>query len=164
MTNDLILPLAALAASVVGLGAASAALVRFEVMPALEHRRELRDLRAEVQRLADEYAATPPRRQRHDAHCPACGRFAVLVFDGERGRVTRCRAHGVLVKAKRRIGRPERVQPILVAAHRPIVDLGVRVGSLSFAVAEPARPLDWLDGEPTPGRAVAAVTPLRAAA
>ena len=141
--DELTLGAIALPATLIALASALAALWHFEVGPWLAWRRTITRLRSDVQRAVDEYRP-PPRR--HDAHCPACGRFAVLVFDGERGRVTRCRAHGVLSRAHRLVAR-ERPHPYTVTTHRPHPALAlVRVVEPSFVCAEPARPWDWLDG------------------
>src|SRR5690606_13744811 len=96
------LPIAAL-----GIVAAATLGIALEAAPALARRRRMGALALEVQRLADEHAATPPPRRRHAHHCPACGRFAQLVSAGPRGTWTRCRAHGLRVRPTRRIGRPE---------------------------------------------------------
>ena len=111
-----------LALALAALLAVSGASVPLSLAPHLAHRAALRDLRRAVQREADEHAAKPEPRRRHNAHCPACGRFARVTSSGPRGVRTRCAAHGIRLRATKRIGRPDTVL-VRLTPHRPVVAL-----------------------------------------
>lgn len=146
--------IAALAASVAGALASSALGVRYHVAPplarAVRRHNAMRALRVEVFHLATEHAlelaARPIPRARHSAHCPACGRFAHVTSTGPRGMWTRCSAHGIRLRATRRIGRAERIL-FEVVTHRPLVEV-VTLDTSPLSIAPPVRLVDWLDGVP----------------
>ena len=149
------------AIALAGIVAAAALGIRLELLPALAHRHRLAELRNDVQRLVDEHAAKPAPRRRHAAHCPACGRFARVTSAGPRGTWTRCTAHGVRLRAIRRIGRVETPLVELVR-HRPLVPLPtlVPVGPLVpmiDAMRPTTRVRDWLDDPVLGGRRRAAL-------
>jgi len=156
--------IAALAASVAGALASTTLGARYHVAPPLAHavRRHgaMRSLRAEVRQLVAEHAlelaARPIPRARHSAHCPACGRFAHVTSTGPRGTWTRCSAHGIRLRATRRIGRAERTL-FEVVTYRPLVE-AVTLDTSPLSIAPPVRLVDWLDGVPelTAPRALAA--------
>lgn len=138
------------------LAAATTLGIRLELAPALAHRAVVRRLRADVQILADEHAARPAPRARHNAHCPACGRFARVTSSGPHGVRTRCSVHGVRLRAVKRIGRPER-NLVGIITYAPLVALPGAAEPPPLHLEPPARALDWLDGES------GTVTPLRLA-
>lgn len=142
------LAIVSLALTLVALVAAVALGIRLEALPRRAHRHAIDDLRAEVQRLADEHAARPTPRRRHAHRCP-CGRFAQLVTEGPRATWTRCRAHGLRVREHRRIGRPE-TPLVRITLHRPLVDYHALTAPPVVSMLEAMRPTtrarDWLDG------------------
>lgn len=146
-------------AAVCFVGATSAGIV-IDAAPALGRLVRMRRLGLDVRQLAAEHAAAPPPRVRHNAHCPACGRFAHVTSAGPRGIRTRCKAHGVRLRVIKRIGEPER-HLISISAYRPLVGELPALPMLDIApltLAPPARMPDWLDGVtvPTLRRALAA--------
>lgn len=136
----------AMLAALAGTAASLASLVGWVIVPALVRRHHMRALAAEVQHLAERHAQRRPPRRRHGAHCPACGRFARVTSTGPRGTWTRCTAHGIRLRATRRIGRGERGL-VEVSTHRPLVALPLPAAP-SLAWAAPARLPDWLDASP----------------
>lgn len=110
----------------------------------LAHKRRVREVRREVARATDEHAARPIPRRRHDHHCPACGRFARVTSSSERGVWTRCAAHGIRLRATRRIGAHEVAEVITLVVHRP---LGIEPPPITspLAIMPPLRRVDWLD-------------------
>ncbi len=147
-----IIGLAMLAAVAVAITSAASAGYRLELAPVLAHRRILATLRADVQILADEHAARPEPRRRHSAHCPACGRFATVAAAGPRGTWTRCKAHGIRLRAVKRIGERER-NLVAVTRYRPLVGAIPALPMLEHVplvgmldAIRPWRPADWLDG------------------
>lgn len=133
---------------------------RLQLGPALARRRAMRSLGREVQRLADEHVARPEPRRRHSAHCPACGRFARVTSSGPRGTWTRCTAHGVRLRAVRRIGRAETPLVELIK-HRPLVPFPtiphVPLVPMLEAIRPNVRVRDWLDDPVLGGRRRAAL-------
>jgi hypothetical protein len=117
--------LALLGTVAAALVATTSAGIRLELAPAIARRHRMRSLGRSVQILADEHAARPAPRARHNAHCPACGRFARVTSSGPRGVRTRCATHGIRLRVTKRIGERERTL-VALTPYRPLVALPAR--------------------------------------
>lgn len=150
--------LALLGIVAVALAAASSLGIMLELAPAIARRHRIARLGADVQILADEHAARPAPRARHNAHCPACGRFARVTSSSDRGVRTRCAVHGVRLRVTKRIGERERTL-IAVTPHRPLVAIPLAEYVPLVPEVEAMRPTvrlaDWLDGPMTTRRRLA---------
>jgi hypothetical protein len=111
---------ALLGASLALLAASIAAGVELEIAPRVRSRLQRHRLAAQLAQLVAQHDEAPAPRRRHNAHCPACGRFARVTSSGPRGTWTRCAVHGVRLRAQRRIGRPETVL-VAVSAYAPLL-------------------------------------------
>lgn len=141
--DALIATIAGLTVALTGLAASATAGIRHELIPYLGRRSRMRALADDLDRLAAERTTRPAPHP--GAHCPACGRFARVTSDGERGTWTRCAACGIRLRTPRRIGRREAAL-VEVTGHHPIIPLPVPppLPSPSDVVA-PLRAPDWLD-------------------
>lgn len=135
-----------LGACAAALAAATTLGIRLELAPALAHRAVVRRLRADVQILADEHAAQPAPVHRHNAHCPACGRFARVTSSTVAGVRTRCTAHGIRLRAVKRIGRNDVTLVRLTLVPDQRLSIAPPLVEHVDAMRPTVRVADWLDG------------------
>jgi hypothetical protein len=151
MTNDNTVTIGFVLLILCGLALAGAfaLAIATEVVPRVHRLLAMSRLRFDVQLAADEYVARPVQRHRHNAHCPACGRFARVTSAGDWGVRTRCKAHGMRLRAVRLVGERERTTLVKITTYRPgWVDEVAPVTS-PLAIEAPVREPDWLDDAET---------------
>lgn len=137
-----------LAACLAGIAVSGTLGITHELVPSIAYRGRLRTLKREVVQLAAEYVPPGEPRHRHNAHCPACGRFARVTSAGEWGVRTRCKAHGIRLRAVKLIGQSERHLIRVTTYRAPLAEtVPTTTGPVPIMVEAiaPQRAYDWLD-------------------